>query len=450
MAITEQYVGAWTTALIDQLESNALSAVAKAVSGIPVIGSAAASALTAWADDLSAQATAAYTTATAANTALAATNTQLSLSGATAMHASIDSTADVSIPYSQATDNMNINSTQSVWGYIRITKPGQDSVVTYSAYVSGTVTALYFDIYQLNVSTGDETLIYSTADQSSALGTSYSLQQFVIPSVLIVNTDDVYAVQPRMAGSGTVWMQGKVTSAVTQTIQRPYNYGAIRNPSSSAAPSTIPGATADTLYSPSVTWFSLGSVQSAVAAKRVIADDFSNGLGNWVLSNNSGSNLTVSSGALTYNSSSDGTEFGLYQTPLLTANFDCSFTVSSASIEPSVLVMASDDTGTTFVALTVTSSASKLESLTGGWSSGTLTQEASGSGGSGNYYVTYRSGVWTVYSGVDTTGTVLMTWTEPTSGGPSHGAGHRFFGALLTHAYFTAAGPIDNFSAKDV
>lgn len=426
-----------------------LADVGYALAGVDILGLKPLAFLKGWADGLVQDAANALNGAAQAQAGVAATNTQLSLTGAQPLHVGVDQTADPTIQAVTATDNINTNATHANWGFIRMSRQAQASVITYIGKVSGTVTALYFDVYRLDPTSGDVTLVYSSANQAGLLGAAYSVQQVVLPTPIPVDYGDIIGIQARMGGAGTVWLQGKVTGGVSNTIARPYQLGAQRDPSSSAAPSTIVGATMDTLYNAAVPYFTFGSATQPTEIARNLSDNFGNGLGAWVLGNNTGHNMAISGGQLAFVGTTDGDEWGIYQTPLLTDNFDCSTSFASLKSIASNFLMATDIAGNTGVALSYLSSQLGLYTFTGG-PGGSYTSRATTSGNSGPFYITFRSGVWTVYQGTDTTGPQLLTWTEPGSGGPAHGAGHRFFGYRTQRAFFTNSPSADNFSAKDV
>jgi len=462
MALQKQFVQGFTTAFIDVILAHVLYALA----GISIFGVDPFAGLTAWADELMAQANQAIASAATANNGVAATNSQLSLTGATAVHVSgSDPTADATVPYASCQQGIAVTSTQAIIGFDRISRPAQREVVTWSAYVSGTCTLLVFNVYKLDPVTGDLNNVFTTTDQSALLTGSYTVNQFTfsVSDTQPVTYGDVYAVEAVMAGSGTVYLLGLIPSHAPGPMpSRPYQMGGFRNPAVLAtSPAQIPAATMDANYVKNVPWFTFGSQANPSAAARVISDNFQNGTANWLLQHAGGTsaNMIMSGGQATFNGTGTGGQIAVNNTPLLTDDIDCAFTVNiPSSAYYSNLNMCSDQNANAFLSLKVEASALIVRNVYGGFYSGAYTDLYSASGlsqsGTTSFYVTYRSATttWNFYRGSDASGTPFFSCPDPS--GFTHGAGHRYFGLMIentTIGFISVPGsPIVDFMAKDV
>ena len=448
-AASKSKYGNYGTALVDLI----LAQIGFALAGVEIFGIQPMAFLKGWATDLTQQAANALSSATVANGGVAATNYSLSTTGGKPLHEGIDVTADSTILYTAATDILSVTSTAAYWGFIRIGRLDQKQAVTCIAkQSSGTVTLFVFDIYRLEVD-GSATYLTSTANLAGALSGTSSWIQDPIAAEVPVQYGDIIAVQCRVAG-GTVGLTGRNTPNAANNIGRPYQLGGIRDASVTPTPATISTATMDAMYTTATPFIQLGALISPAATSRSIADDFQNGLGKWIERHHTtdsqghdNGDFSISGGQLVYGGSVDGYQGGVYQVPLVTDDFDASVWVSNTTIEAAILIAASDQAMSSYVGIEIYTNSVYIISDS---SFGALNRVASATISDPAGYImklTYRVAdkTWRVYRN----DSQVLTWTEPSSGGPQHGVGHRYFGAMITHALFTSGAHIDNFTAKD-
>lgn len=377
--------------------------------------------------------------------------------GGASLAASPDSTADYTLAEAAATGTVSATATSAPWAIIRITQAAQKTSLMWLSRKVGAVTSFRLDVYRIDPATGVATRLYTTDELVSLLSGSDAWAGVVIPPI-IMQRDDVIGVQCRMVGAGSVVMKGLTASAPTRPA-RPYLLGAVRDPSTLAAPDTVVGATMDTLYVSTYPMIHIGSLTSFTAAPgsapRTIADYFSSDLSSWYLTSTTSSKLVVTGGQLSYGGGSDGFQSGIYQLPLSTDDWDCQAQLmnNGVSTVAAYLIVASDATITKCVALQLNNSGAALYTITNGLGRGGETSRATGGAGGaqgGVWIVTYRSAsaTYRVYKD-DTSDSPVLTWAD-TSGVHPTGQGQRYFGLALGRSVFNNAGPWDNFIAKDV
>ncbi|GAC70718.1 hypothetical protein [Gordonia soli] len=462
---SQQFVGTWTKSFFELVLARVLYAVAGFQ--IDVFGSKISpfAGLKTWADDLSTQAVSAYNaaataqlsadgaqaSANTANSGVASNAAVTQQAGGASIYVSTDSTADVTIDAQSASASITVTSTSAAWGFLRSSEAAQRQGLAWVAKKTGTVSSLNLDVYSLNVATGEVALLYSSPDLSSSLSVADSWGTHVLPVALVVQRDDVLAVQARMTGSGSVVFHGAVSSK-PNALARPYQPGLVRNPASSPAPSSISGAVVDASYSTSFLFLQFGSNTSFATVPRTIADNFDGDLGSWVLNNvSSGSNLKISGGQLVFNGTTDGRQAGIYQLQLATDDWNVAAWLGNPNVRQSFMIAASDSSIGNFLALGVSNSGCALYTVTGGIG-GTATQVgSSGTARSGGWTITYRqaSNTFNVYASTDTSGVPEISWID-TGGVIPHVGGRRYFGLAQTRLLTTSSAAWDNFVAKDM
>lgn len=433
-----------------------LAQIGFALAGVNILGMHPLFFLEAWATNLTQDAANALNSASIANAGVAATNSDLAMTGGKPLHEGVDVTADSTIPYTSAINNIHCNINAAAWGFIRIGRTDQkQTVTTIAKQSSGTTTLLRFDVYRLEVD-GSVTLLAQTGNVAGALTTSYAWIQSPITgnAKLPVHYDDILAVQC-IVDTGVVDIAGLIAQSAVNNISRPYQLGGLRDAAAAQSPSTIPSGTVDAMYTSATPFFQLGSAEAASTAKRTIADDFQGNLNKWIMRHqgvgSDNGDFTISGGRLTYNGSNGGYQSGVYQVPLTTDDFDCGFwTANPNGSYASFLQCACNIGMDTGVMFGVFKSTIVLRQKTS-WThiSSNLASASVPDTTGASWTISYRSATktWSVYRDQGTT--PVLTWTEPASGGPLHGTGNRYFGIEFNRLLFAQSGAVDTFWAKD-
>lgn len=160
-----------------------------------------------------------------------------------------------------ATDPLNFAVTQSTapMGYIRISQSALKGFVSWFGKGFASISALYIDIYHVDTTTGDHTLLHNSADQSGMVGSSWAYLQYFLPSLnrIGVMPGDVLGIELRVVGAGTHTIAGLQNLWMPDnTLVRPKRLASARNAGTGAAPSTI--IDASVTYSGNQPWFGFG------------------------------------------------------------------------------------------------------------------------------------------------------------------------------------------------
>lgn len=475
MALGKQFVQGWTTAFIDVILAHILEALA----GIEIFGVEPFAGLQAWSDELMAQAAQAFSTANSAQASAVAAQTTASYAQNTADGANttasdlffnvasnrplwdgIDPTGESSFPWmglaGDSIPTVTITSAVARFGFMRPMLAVEKKTITYIASTTGSVTGMFLDLYHERAN-GDWELLYSSANQSGNLTPStLSMQQIAFIGV-VVNPGEVYAVQFRMTGSGTVSLAyaNMPYPAVLPGFE-PLSTGAGRNPSTTPAPALISKQTMDTQYVTQTPYFQLGSDVGQVGAPRSWFESFDYGSWtNWVRWKSGTDDLQEQSGGkCTYGGSDDGFQACMYVQQVSTDTFRVAVDISNADDlrEVSIIMCTNNDFTSTHARMAVYNGNSKIVTGTGmGSGAAALTSRAtSGTGGNGHWEFEYNAttNTFRVFKGVGST-TPLMTWVD-TGHVVSHGPGERFAAIMQWRSLFLNSGDVDNFTFKDV
>ncbi|MDF3280931.1 hypothetical protein [Gordonia sp. N1V] len=466
--------GYYGTALVDML----LAAVGYALAGINVLGVKPFAFLQAWADiqvenaenalaqaeaatesAALAQASATNANGVASNAQTVSNNTTYNVSSNRPMWWAIDPTADVSFSWEKlavaiggTTPSTTITSTLARIAGVRFMMDGARSTIQFLANYSGTVSTFCVDLYKMDPSTYAWNLIYSSADIHSTLTGTLAMVEVTLGSSVPISAGDVCAVQFRMTGSGSVGL-GAVQFPGASSLPgfEPLQIGAFRNPTDSygAAPSSMPKAYMDTLYTAITVWVGIGVDLGQAGEPRTWYTHFASlTWDNWSLSSTSSNNLTISQtssgGTVNYGSSTDGWEYALFDYQVATDQWRVQADIGSPTIVQTGICGGMDNTGSGGMMFLVGAGYNQIVTQ-----SGTVKASSSTNYGAGTYALecTVSGGIYTYTARFN--GTAILTWTD-SSAIITHGPGHRFAQIRMNHGFFTAGASLTNFYWMDI
>lgn len=395
----------------------------------------------------------------ASNAQTISNNVTYNVSSNRPMWWAIDPTADVSFSWETlavtiggSTTTTTITSTLARLAGIRCMMDGARSTIQFLASYSGTVSGFYVDLYKMDPTAYSWSLIYSSADIHSTLTTTLAMVEVTMASAVPVSAGDVYAVQYRMSGSGSVNLAAmQFPGAASLPGFEPLQIGAFRNPTDSygAAPSTMPKTYMDTNYTAITVWCGIGVDLGQSSETRTWYTNFASlTWDNWSLSSTSSNNLTISQtstgGTVNYGSSTDGWEYALFDYQVATDQWRVQADIGSPTIVQTGICGGMDNTGSGGMMLLVgagyneivTQSGSVKASSTTNYGAGTYALECTVSGGIYTYTAKFN-------------GSAILTWTD-SSAIITHGSGHRFAQIRINHGFFTAGASLTNFYWMDI
>ncbi|AZG48856.1 hypothetical protein [Gordonia insulae] len=349
-----------------------------------------------------------------------------------------------SLTGSGSVDNMTVplvyaTPTYAPWASVRFPSPAERTLLTFLALGSGTLTTVNVDVYKMQPD-GSSTFVWSSPNIASSIGAGLSWVQVVMPDPILPDIGDVYEVQWRTTGGGSVGIAGpNLPYATPISGFRPYAPGSGRDPSVTPVPSTIATATRDAMYVGTVPFVSIGIDVGQTELPRYFYDDFNRAtLGiRWATR---GEDVALDDGRLVKDGSgNDG--IAMYGQQLLTDKNSI-----EADLDVSAFGYAGLGLSCTYVMtgawLAADSGGSYIQ--TGTFSSRTTRKTMSG--GDGRYQLTYDPADNTYRAYKD--GVFLDSWVDSTNIVP-HGNGNRWTG-LLVGGTFGNTGAADNFVAADV
>lgn len=424
---------------------------------VPIVGQSIENLLSSWLVRTN-------STAIGANNGVSATNLALSITALHGLHISPDDTADVSCTWENATTDVAVTQGVGYWGFVRITRPDVPRrVFTYAAKISGSVTSVVYDVYSLDTTTGESTRVYTTPNQAGLYTSTYQSLNFTLPQQEGTITGDCWGIQVRIQGTGTLYLAGSNTGPAGVSNQLgtiPPTTGG-RNTAGNA-PDSFTASQMAGIYSSITPFWAFGSVVTPTDALRTISDNFGGDLSKWMLAHSSGSyDLKTGSGFAQYNSTTGGGQIGVYQTPLLTDEFDASIIIglNGSAFYYSNLVLSCDANFQSALTVKVQASQTVIRVFWGGFYSGSYSDLYTDNVGPTNgtdariYVECRKSGgirTWKFYRGDDASGTPFFTWPDNSNLVPQ-GPGHRYHGIMIERNGFGINGGwIDNFMVKDV
>ncbi|AYR02757.1 minor tail protein [Gordonia phage Fosterous] len=173
---------------------------------------------------------------------------------------------------------ISVTASYAAWANVIFKSAAERKVLTWEAYKSGTVSTFNVDVYKLEPD-GSSTWVYSSPNLAGDVPVSLAsigwMQHLMTGTSIVADIGDVYDVQFRMTGSGTVFVTGLNFHMSTPLPGfRPYTIGSGRNPSSDPAPAVISTAARDAMYTGPAPFVSIGIDVGQVALPRSFFDDF--------------------------------------------------------------------------------------------------------------------------------------------------------------------------------
>ncbi|GAC71046.1 hypothetical protein [Gordonia soli] len=334
------------------------------------------------------------------------------------------------------------------WALVIFKTQAERKVFTYLAWKTGTVSTFYLDLYRQNADGSSTFTGYTSPNLAGDLSAVLTWQQHLMTDVINADVGDVYEVQFRMTGSGTVFLAG-INWPYPNPIPglRPYTGGAGRNPST-ATPASIATATRDSMYTGPTPFLSLGIDIGQVNLPRTFYDNFNtNSWNNWVRSTSAGQ-LSISNGRVTYGGSSDGYQAGCYAYQTSTDQQSVQIDIVETKQLGGGLFLCGSSTPAwnNGASLSVYDEAAKL------YANGTEVASYTGSVGAGTYILRYNPTTNTFevlrLNSDGTTWAVLISWVDA-GNVIQHGRGRRFGGIWIRRQLFTNSSALDNFYLSD-
>lgn len=195
---------------------------------------------------------------------------------------------DASVTIGSDMPTVNVTAAYAPWANVIFKSAAERKVLTWIAYKSGTVSTFNLDVYKLEQD-GSSTLIYSSPNLAGDVPVSVAsvgwMQHLITTQSIVADVGDVYDVQFRMTGSGSVSLAGiNLPNPTPLPGFRPYATGSARNASTTPSPATIPATTRDTMYTGPTPFVSIGIDVGQTQIPRFFFDDFNrSSLGNrWI------------------------------------------------------------------------------------------------------------------------------------------------------------------------
>lgn len=365
-----------------------------------------------------------------------------------------DPTGTCNIDYGHC-DSTNINVTSSLarWGMMRCgLNTTAKSTISFAAYRSGTVDTFNFDIYHINETTGDFTLLYSSPNVRDAMGTQMA---FVYLSFPTINSQPgtCFGIQFRMTGSGSVVMMGKTfRETVALPGFFPLKPGGQRVPGSNPTPATISALDAQNfVYGDLTPFVQLGS-EVDVSLGRHFYDLFNRSeLGpNWIPYRWGGTSLNIrlSDNMAWYNGNTDGYQGAMWSYPMATDDNSVEATfVESGNNRQNILFMHSAyDLSGYKVGLDRYQGVAAIITPYGTSEATPRAYVSHSPQPNERWKLVYDSDTNT-YSGY-VNGELKVQWEDADNEIP-HGMGRRSVGFAISRSLFYSGSPIDNFQADD-
>lgn len=126
----------------------------------------------------------------------------------------------------------------AITGYHRISEAGTKGVVSWHGSGVASITDAYVNIFKMNTTTGDNTLVHQSANIIGSLSGSMQQNVYTLPTPLNVQAGEVYGVEIAIRGAGTHSIVGQPTWLPNQTVY-PRRYSSVRNSGTSAPPSSF-------------------------------------------------------------------------------------------------------------------------------------------------------------------------------------------------------------------
>ncbi|AOE44535.1 minor tail protein [Gordonia phage Jumbo] len=345
---------------------------------------------------------------------------------------------------------VNATATWAPWTSIRFPSAAERKVLTFIAKMTGTVTALYLDVYKQEED-GTSVFQYTMPNIAGNLLNTYQYVQQMHPdNAVMADEGDVFEIQFRVEGSGSVQIIGANFPYFSPLPgYRPYSIGSGRNPSGDPVPASISGGARDAMYMGPAVWCSFGVNLTALTMLRFLYDDFNSGSfgSNWKIYGK----LSISNGRVRYGGGvlDNSAARGVRTQPLVSDNVRSEFDVIVDSMEVGIAICGNN---TLEHAMWITIEDDGMHFDTGPMSASRVRRKSVPNPGNGHYIVEYyqSTNTYTIYKGYEAIPeNFVMDWTDATNVIP-HGPGYRWVGVGARRAFTSMSGTLDNWVAQDI
>ncbi|WVX88085.1 minor tail protein [Gordonia phage LitninMcQueen] len=362
-------------------------------------------------------------------------------------------------PNSSAVPTVNVTATYAPWANVIFKTAAERKVLTWMAYKTGTVSTFNLDVYKLEQD-GSSSLLYSSPNLAGDVPVSLSsigwMQHLMSSQTIVADVGDIYDVQFRMTGSGSVSLAGiNFPNPTPLPGFRPYTIGSARNASATPAPTTIATSTRDTMYTGPAPFVSIGIDVGQTQIPRFFYDDFNRAsLGTrWITY---GSSVGIKDGKVEFTGSAfaNASAAAMYHQPLATDVVEVGADLSIDEEDIGVGVHCQSGLGN---GVWLTADVGGVRIQTGAYNSRTdrVTATVPGSGrytlrairDEGDTHFIYQAffGDPNAESAVP-----VLTWPDTTNSVPS-GIGRRWWSVLARrNGLIYPSGRLDNVTAADI
>ncbi|QXO13122.1 minor tail protein [Gordonia phage Jojo24] len=172
---------------------------------------------------------------------------------------------------------VNATASYAPWGNIIFGTAAERKVFGWVAYKTGVVNTFHLDVYKLEADGSATFTGYSSPNLAGELSSTMLswMQHLMNAGSITADIGDMYDVQFRMTGPGTVHIAGVNFYNPTRLPGfRPYTSGSGRNPASNPTPATISTVDRDAMYTGPTPFVSIGIDVGQVDIGRFFFDDF--------------------------------------------------------------------------------------------------------------------------------------------------------------------------------
>ncbi|QHJ86365.1 minor tail protein [Gordonia phage Birdsong] len=362
-------------------------------------------------------------------------------------------------PNSSAVPTVNVTASYAPWANVIFKTAAERKVLTWMAYKTGTVSTFNLDVYKLEQD-GSSSLLYSSPNLAGDVPVSLSsigwMQHLMSSQTIVADVGDIYDVQFRMTGSGSVSLAGiNFPNPTPLPGFRPYTIGSARNASATPAPTTIATSTRDTMYTGPAPFVSIGIDVGQTQIPRFFYDDFNRAsLGTrWITY---GSSVGIKDGKVEFTGSAfaNASAAAMYHQPLATDLVEVGADLSIDEEDIGVGVHCQSGLGN---GVWLTADVGGVRIQTGAYNSRTdrVTATVPGSGrytlrairDEGDTHFIYQ-----VFFGDPNTESAVpvLTWPDTTNSIPS-GIGRRWWSVMARrNGLIYPSGRLDNVTAADI
>lgn len=400
-----------------------------------------------------------HTATTANNTAITASSqaitlqsTVLTIKTSRDLWDGLDPTGEPSLPFVSCTNDVVVTQGVARGAFIRMKGGDEKAVFTWLGSGNASITAFYITLYKQEAN-GDLTKKWQSPDIKSILLVGFGWHQYVMPSgAYLTEPGEVLLVEFRLVGAGSHTMIGhSFYNPAPLPGFRPSKPATSRNGGTGASsPDTI--IDADVVYQPDTVFVDLAANVGTSSLPRIWIDNFNRtSLGiNWVRRSTWGTHAEISSNAVGYVGTTDGTQSFLWVYPLNSDWARVQGELETVNNEArTILWICSNNSQTMMAALGI--EGDRLQILTGtGLASLTARASLSITNVAGDgFAIEYNPADNTFYGFKNSDPAPIIEWEDTTNIVP-HGLGNRFTGSAVTRVPFNNSGRITAWMAYDV